>query len=102
MDVELEEGSTAYDLQPRQNDLPYVHVADEHIACDLSYVLQEAEVECLVLEPRDLQVAVDISTVGVPVSKIPVVVLLVGRNGEAAIGSDANCNKKECIFNVIS
>lgn len=61
-------------------DLPYVHVADEDIAGDLSDILEETEVECLVLEPRDLQVAVDVSTVGVPVSKIPVVMLLVGRN----------------------
>lgn len=94
MDVELEEGSTAYDLQSRQNDLPYVHVADEHVTGDFPYVLEETEVEGLVLEPRDLQIAVDVSTVGVPVSKIPVVVLLVGRNGQAAIGTDANCNRE--------
>lgn len=95
MDVELEERSAAYDLQPRQNDLPDVHVADEDVAGDLPYILEEAEVEGVVLEPCDLQVAVDISTVGVAVSKIPVVVLLVGRNGEAAIGSDANCNRQQ-------
>lgn len=90
---ELEESSAAYDLQPWQDDLLHVHVADEHVTGNLPYVLQEAEIECLVLQPRDLQVPVDISTVGVPVSKIPVVVLLVGRNGEAAIGTDANCNR---------
>lgn len=73
-------------------------MADKDITGDLSYVLEEAEVERLVLEPCDLQVAVDVSTVGVPVSKIPVVVLFVGRNGEAAIGSNANCKRDEEIF----
>lgn len=95
MNGEFEQCSSSYDLQSRQNDLLDVHVADEHITCDLPYILEETEVECLVLEPCDLQIAVNVSTVGVPVSKIPVVVLFVGRNREAAIGSNANCNKKE-------
>lgn len=91
----LEESSAPYDLQSRQNNLLDVHVADEHVTGDLSYILEETEVECLILQPRDLQVTVDISTVGVPVSKIPIVMLFVGWNGEAAIGTDANCNQRE-------
>lgn len=83
MNGELEQCSSSYDLQSRQNDLLDVHVADEHVTCDLPYILEETEVECLVLEPCDLQIAVNVSTVGVPVSKIPVVVLFVGRNREA-------------------
>jgi len=66
-------------------------VTDENVPGDLPYVLEEAEVEGFVLEPCDLQVAIDVSTVGVPVSKIPVVMLLIGRHGETAIGTDANC-----------
>lgn len=98
MDGKLEESSAPYDLQSRQNDLFDVHVADEHVTSDLPYILEKAEVESLVLEPCDLQVAVDVSTVGVPVSKIPIVMLLVGRNGEAAIGSNANCNNERKSF----
>lgn len=98
VDVELEEGPAANDLQPRQDDPVHVHVTDEDVAGDLAYVLEETEVEGLVLEPGDLQVTVDVSTVGVPVSKIPVVVLLVGRYGETAIGSDADCNDKGRLF----
>lgn len=80
VDVELEEGTTAYDLQPRQDDLRHVDMTDEDVAGDLADVLQEAEIELVVLQPRDLQVAVDVRTVGVPVSKIPVMVILVRRH----------------------
>jgi len=66
-------------------------VTDENVPGDLPYVLEETEVEGFVLEPCDLQVAIDVSTVGVPVSKIPVVMLFVGRHRETAIGTDANC-----------
>lgn len=94
MNGKLEESSAPYDLQSRQNNLLDVHVADEHVTGDLSYILEETEVECLILQPRDLQVTVDIRTVGVPVSKIPIVMLFVGWNGEAAIGTNANCNQR--------
>lgn len=91
VNIEFEEGPAANDLQPRQYDPVHVHMTDKDVAGDLPYVLQETEVEGLVLEPCDLQITVDVSTVGVPVSKIPVVVLLVGRHGETAIGTDADC-----------
>lgn len=91
VNIELEESSTADDLQPRQDDPSHVHVTDEDVTGDLPYVLEEAEVEGFVLEPCDLQIAIDVSTVGVPVSKIPVVMLFVGRHGEAAIGTNTNC-----------
>lgn len=74
--LQLEEGPATDDLQPRQADLVHVHVGYEDIAGDLAYVLQEAEVEAIV-EPRDLQVAIDVGTVGVPVAKVSIVMLLV-------------------------
>lgn len=77
VDIELEEGPTAYDLKSRQDDPPDIDVANEYVAGDLADVLEKAKIEGLVLQPRDLQVAVDVGTVGVPVSKVPVVMLLV-------------------------
>lgn len=94
VNVEFEEGPATDDLQPREDDPTHVHVTDEDVTGDFSYILEETEIEGLVLEPCDLQVTIDVSTVGVPVSKIPVVMLLVGRHGEAAIGPDADCKNK--------
>lgn len=104
VNIELEEGPTTDDLQSREDDLGHVHVTDEDVTRDLPYVLEEAEVEGFVLEPCDLQIAIDVSTVGVPVSKIPVVMLFVGRHGQTAIGTDANCkhNNLQIIFIFIS
>lgn len=98
VDIELEEGPATDDLQPRQDDPRHVHVTDEDVTGDLPYVLEETEVEAFVLEPCDLQVAIDVSTVVVPVSKIPVVMLLVGGYGEAAIGTDADYKHERCTF----
>lgn len=76
----------------------HVHVTDEDVTGDLPYVLEKTEVEGFVLEPCDLQVTIDVSTVGVPVSKIPIVMLLVGGYGEAAIGTDADCKHERRMF----
>lgn len=65
-------------------------MTDEDVTGDLPYILEETEVEGFVLKPCDLQVTIDVSTVGVPVSKIPVVMLFVGRHGETAICTNAN------------
>ena len=46
-------------------------MGDEDVAGDLADVLEEAEVEVLVLEPGQLQVAVHEGAVGVPVSQVP-------------------------------
>lgn len=96
VNIELKEGPSTYDLQSRKDDLPYVHVTNEDVSGDLAYILEKAEIEGFILEPRNLQVTVDVSTVGVPVSKIPVMVVFVGRHGKTAICSDADCRKRKC------
>lgn len=65
-------------------------MADEHVTGDLPYVLKEAEIEGFVLKPRDLQITVDISTVGVPVSKISVMMLFVRGYRKPPICTDAD------------
>lgn len=95
VNIELKEGPSTYDLQSRKDDLPYVHVTNEDVSGDLAYILEKAEIEGFILEPRNLQVTVDVSTVGVPVSKIPVMVVFVGRHGKTAICSDADCRKRK-------
>lgn len=95
VNIELEQRPPAYDLQSGKNDFSDVDVTDEYVTGDLPDILKKAEVEGVVLEPRDLQVAVDVSTVGVPVSKVPIVVVLVGRYGESAISTDADCKEKD-------
>ena len=56
---------------------------------------EEAEVEVLVLEPGQLEVAVDVGAVGVPIAEIPVVMLAVVGDGHAAVGADADCEEGE-------
>ena len=54
-------------LEWRQYDSRDVDVWDEDVTRDLADVLQEAEVQILILEPGQLQVAVDVGAVRVPV-----------------------------------
>ena len=77
MYVQLEQRPAAYDLQLRQDDLLHVHVADEDITRDLTNVLEETKVELVALQPRNLEVAVDIGAVCVAVAQVAVMVLLV-------------------------
>lgn len=95
VNIELEKGPATDDLQAREDDPAHVHMTDEDVTGDLPYVLEETEVEGFVLEPCDFQVTIDVSTVGVPVSKIPVVMLFVGRYGKSAICTDADCGQNE-------
>jgi len=73
-------------------------VADEDVAGDLPDVLEEAEVEVLVLEPRQLQVAVHEGAVGVPVSEVPIVMLPVRRNRHSAVGPDTNFSVSDMLL----
>ena len=90
LDGELEQGPASDDLEAGQDDPLDVHVGDEDVAGDLPDVLEEAEVEVLVLQPGQLQVAVHIGAVGVSVAQISVVVLPVGRNGHPPVRPDTN------------
>ena len=95
MDVELEEVAAADDLQRRQDDAPDVDVRDEHVARHLADVLQEAQVQVLVLQPRQLQIAVDVRAVGVTIAQVTVMVLFIRRSRHATVGADTNCSLKK-------
>ena len=90
LDGQLEEGPAAHDLEAGQDDPPDVHVGDEDVPGDLSDVLEEAEVEVLVLEPGELQVAVHVGAVCVSVPQVPIVMLPVAWHRHPSIGSDTN------------
>ena len=90
LDSQLEQSPASDDLEAGQDDPLDVHVGDEDVAGDLSDVLEEAEVEVLILEPSELEVAVHIGAVGVSVPQVPVVVLAVAWHRHPSIGSDTN------------
>ena len=93
--VELEERPPADDLEGGQHDPRDVDVRDEHVAGDLADVLEEGEVEVLVLQPGQLEVAVHVGAVGVAVAEVTVVVLAVVRHRHPAVRADAYCKRKE-------
>ncbi len=93
VDVEFEQSPSADDLQGRQDDAADVDVRDEDVAGDFADVLQKSQVQVLVLEPSQFQVAVDVRAVGVAVAQIPVVVLPVGRHRHPPVRPDANWTK---------
>ena len=68
MNSQLEQGPTSDDLEGWEDDPRHVDVRNEDVARDLADVLQEAEVQVLVLKPRELKVAVHVRAVGVPVA----------------------------------
>ncbi len=80
-------------LKRRQNDPGDVDLWDENVSGDLPDVLQKAQIQILVLEPGQLQIAVHVSAVGVPIAQIPIVVLPVVRHRHPASRSDANWKK---------
>ena len=90
VDAQFEQRPPADDLQVGQDDAPDVDVRNEDVAGDFSDVLQETQVQMLVLQPSQLQLAVDVGAVGVAVAQIPVVVLAVGRHRHPAVRADAN------------
>ena len=102
VDAEFEERPPADDLQRREDDAADVHVADEHVAGHLSDVLQEGEVEMLVLEPSQFQVAVHVGAVGVTVAQVAVVVFPVGRHRHPTVGSDTNCQRHNNVLRLIT
>jgi hypothetical protein len=95
--VELEERAAADDLQTGQHDALDVDVRDEHVAGHLADQAEEAEVEVLVLQPGQLQVAVHVRAVGVAVAQVAVVVLPVRGHRHSSIRSNAYCEKHKQI-----
>jgi len=95
VDAEFEERPPADDLQRRKDDAADVHVADEDVAGHLADVLQEGQVEVLVLQPRQLQVTVDVGAVGVAVAQVAVVVFPVRWYRHPTVGTDANFSCSE-------
>ena len=65
-------------------------MTDEDVAGDLSDVPEKAEVEIVILEPGQFEIAVDVGAVGVAVPEVAVVVIAVVDGGETAVGADAN------------
>ena len=98
MDAEFEEGPAADDLQIGQDDATDVDVRYQDVAGHFANVLQESQVEVLVLQPRQLQIAVDVRAIGVAVAQIPVVVLAVRRHRHPTVRTDTNCPPKSFIF----
>lgn len=80
-DGQFELGPTSDDLQTRQNDFVDVYVRDQNVSGHFPYVLQKTEVQVFVLQPREFQVAVHVSAVGVSVPEIPVMVVPIRRHG---------------------
>ena len=89
MNIELECLSTSDDLKRWQNDFAHIDMWDEHIAGDLSDMLQEAEVLLFILQPGQFQVSVHVGTIGVSIPQIPVVVFTIWRHRHATVGTDA-------------
>lgn len=90
VNAQLEESPASDDLEGGQDDATDIHVRDEDVARHLSDVLQEAQVQMLILEPSQLQVAIHVGAIDVAFTEVPVVVLPVGWNGHPPIGSNAN------------
>ena len=86
----LESRPAAYDLQVGQDDAGQVHVADEDVAGDLAHGVEEGQVEGLVLQPGQLEVALHVGAVGVAVAQVAVVVVLVVGAGQVVVGADAD------------
>lgn len=99
--VQLEERATPDDLQTGQHDALDVDVRDEHVAGDLADEAEEAEVEVLVLQPGQLQVAVHVRAVGVAVAQVAVVVLPVRGHRHSSIRSYAYCKNTQTNSNLV-
>ena len=90
LNVELEQCPAPDDLEGGQDDLVDVDVADQDVSGNFPDVPEEAEVQVPILEPGQLQVAVDVGAVRVPVSEIAVVMVPVIDGGQTAVCTDAN------------
>lgn len=90
-DIKLEQRSTSYDLQIRQDDPFNVNMGNQDVTGDLANVLQKVKVQILVLQPCQLQVPIHICTICITIAKILIVVFAIRRNGHAAICTDAYC-----------
>lgn len=78
VDIKSEEGTAADDLEARKDHAANVDMGYEDVAGDLADVVEEAQVQVVVLDPRQLQVPVHVAAVHVPLPQVPVVVVPVG------------------------
>lgn len=81
-------------LETWKYDSFYVDVRDQNVSGHFSNVLQEAQIQVLVLEPCQFEVAIHIRAVGVAVFQVPVMVVTIRRHRHTPIGPNADCNKK--------
>ena len=75
--VELEQVPPPNDLEAGQHNAPEVHVGDEDVAGDLADVVEEGEVQVLVLQPGQLQVAVNVGAVRVSGKRNSIITLII-------------------------
>jgi len=68
-------------------------MADQYIAGDLPNVVQEAQVQVLVGQPSQLQVAIHVRAVCIPIPEVPVMMLLVRGHRQPGFGADADCKE---------
>lgn len=90
MIAEFEERSTSDNLQRWENNLSHIYVGDEHVACDLSDMLQEAKVIVFILQPGQFQVSIDVGAVGVSIPQVSIMMFRIACLGHAAIGANTN------------
>lgn len=53
---------------PWKHDLVYIHMTNQNIAGDFSYIFQKTQIQIGVLQPSQLQVAIDVSAIIVTIS----------------------------------
>ena len=75
-------------------------MGDEDVAGDLTDVLQEGQVHVVVLQPGQLQIAIHVGAVGVPVPEIAEMMLPIVGHGHPAVRSDAYCKAKKTKINI--
>ena len=69
--------TTTDDLQSWQDHSTHVDMTDKNVTGNFANILQETKVGGIILDPRDLQVTIDISAIRVPISEVSVVVPLI-------------------------
>lgn len=60
----------------------------------LADVLQEGEVQVLILQPRQLQVAIHVCAIDEAIPKVAIMVVSVGGHRHTPRGADANCGRR--------
>lgn len=98
MNAELEQRTTSYYLKFWKNYPLHVHVRHENISCNFSNVFEETQIQFFVLDPCQLQVAVNVAAIGISFSKVPIMMVSIRWHWHSTICTDANWNFKKYIY----